>query len=241
MTAAKRAWESGSGYLALVRPPGHHSGRDYYGGFCYFNNIAIAAEYMLRNYASKVAIVDIDVHHGNGTADIFYSRKDVLYISTHQWGIYPGTGHESETGSDEGMGYTVNIPFRSGTGDATYMMAMDEIIEPVLEEYRPDIILVSLGLDAHLLDPLADLTLSSKGYTMLTMALNEIARKLSGGRIAYILEGGYSPEALADTMPGIVLEGDIESYKYDSSPDNEYTGMDIIDKVKKIQKKFWGI
>src|SRR5206468_467314 len=152
-------WATG----ALVRPPGHHAGPDYGGGFCYLNNVAVAAAEQAAA-GRKVAILDYDAHHGNGTRDIFADSSSVLYVSTHQFGIYPGTGPAEDVGTGEGRGFTVNIPFTAGCGDASYRAAADSIIEPILTAVRPDVILVSLGIDAHYRDPLTSLTLSSPAY-----------------------------------------------------------------------------
>jgi len=130
--------------FALVRPPGHHAGTMFGGGFCYLNNIAVATERALES-SKRVAIIDLDVHHGNGTADIFRSREDVLYISTHQYGIFPGTGHIKEVGTGVGEGYTINVPLPAGTGDRTFMYGMDRLILPVLERYDPSFVLVSIA------------------------------------------------------------------------------------------------
>jgi acetoin utilization deacetylase AcuC-like enzyme len=202
---AVTAVDAGSPALVLPRPPGHHAGRDYYGGFCYFNNIAVAAEYLIRHRGlARVAIVDIDVHHGNGTADIFARRRDVLYISTHQWGIFPGTGALDDCGRAEGEGFTVNLPLPGGEGVATFGRVLSELIEPILRQYRPEAILVSMGLDAHYMDPLASIQLTSQGLSDVCLALDALAHDLCSGRILYVLEGGYHLEAIAETTAALV-------------------------------------
>ncbi|HEV8594363.1 MAG TPA: histone deacetylase, partial [Thermoplasmata archaeon] len=152
--------------FALVRPPGHHAGPDYGGGFCYFNNVAIAAQALLQRLP-RVAILDFDAHHGNGTSDIFAGSRDVLYVSTHQWGIFPGTGPAEYVGEGRGEGYTVNLPFPARCGDATFELAFREVIAPIVRQFLPDAILVSFGGDAHYKDPLTGLALTSPGYLSL--------------------------------------------------------------------------
>ena len=199
--AAQRVTDgSFSNALCLPRPPGHHATPTRAMGFCLFNNVAIAAEWLLRNgHAQRVAVLDYDVHHGNGTQDVFYERGDVLYISLHQYGypFFPGTGHWSEHGAGAGEGTNVNIPLAAGSGDAVHMAALERIVDPIVRRYRPDFILVSLGFDAFWADPLASLRLSIGGaYTPLLRSARDLAAELCGGRLVVVLEGGYNPQAL---------------------------------------------
>ena len=178
------------------RPPGHHAVRASGMGFCLLNNIALAAQYLLQvGGAQRIAIIDLDLHHGNGTQDIFYDRGDVLYISTHQFPHYPGTGHFSETGAGEGAGATVNIPFPPSSGDRAYAAAMQSVILPHLERFQPEMLLVSLGFDAHWRDPLGGLLLTVDGYGALVAGLARWSGDNCGGRLALFLEGGYDLEA----------------------------------------------
>jgi acetoin utilization deacetylase AcuC-like enzyme len=191
--------------FALTRPPGHHATRGQGMGFCLLNNIALAAETLLQqDKASRLAVVDIDLHHGNGTQDIFYQRGDVLYISTHQSPLYPGTGWLEEMGAGAGVGKNANFPFPPGTGDIAFITVMDELIVPLLERYEPEMILVSYGFDAHWSDPLGHLLLSAAGYQSLIQRLTEFADLHCQGRIAVFLEGGYNLEAAAICSWGVV-------------------------------------
>jgi acetoin utilization deacetylase AcuC-like enzyme len=228
--------------MALLRPPGHHAGPDYSGGFCYFNNIALAAQH-LREKVDRVAVVDIDVHHGNGTSDIFSKRSDILYISTHQWGIFPGTGPITYAGEGAGEGYTVNLPFTGRCGDTTYVKAFDEIVEPVTNQFRPEALLVSLGGDAHYMDPLATLSLSSHGYITLADRLYEMAKTNCKGRISFYLEGGYHTRALAEIVAGIMGRFADKNLAIEFSKvyDGHLFGADIIERVKEIHSSYWKI
>jgi len=183
--------------FALVRPPGHHAERDRAMGFCFYNNVAVAAAHALANGLARVAIVDIDVHHGNGTQWIFYDDPRVLYVSSHQFPYYPGTGAASEVGQGAGAGFTVNVPLEAGATDADYQLAYGAIVRPVLEQFAPQLVIVSAGFDAHERDPLASMRVTTAGYASLMNGL----RLWSGdAALAAVTEGGYDLAALRECV-----------------------------------------
>jgi acetoin utilization deacetylase AcuC-like enzyme len=183
------------------RPPGHHAEKNQGMGFCIINNAAVAAESLISNHnINRVAIIDWDVHHGNGTQNIFYSRPDVLYISLHQYPFYPGSGATSERGTGEGDGCTMNIPLPGGTGDDVYLQKFNEIVIPKMEHYKPEFILISCGFDAHRDDLLGGMNLSEQAFGTMTSLLVKFANEFSEGRIFSLFEGGYTPAANAASL-----------------------------------------
>ena len=189
--------------FCAVRPPGHHAEPNRAMGFCLFSNIAIGARYLQQRHGvGKVAIVDFDVHHGNGTQACFEKDPTVYFASLHQHPAtcYPGTGFEWETGAGPGRGFTLNIPFDPGAGDLEYVEAMSSRVVPAVEQFRPDVLMVSAGFDAHQADPLASISLSEEGFEMLTRSLVGVADRCCGGRMISVLEGGYSLRALGRSV-----------------------------------------
>jgi len=193
--------------FALVRPPGHHALPGRAMGFCFFNNIAVAASWLTTSGGlERVMILDWDVHHGNGTQAIFYSSRRVLYASTHQYPFYPGTGGLNELGAGEGKGYTVNLPMPATFGDAEYLAAFDRILMPIGRQFRPQAILVSAGFDAHHRDPLANMQVTEAGFAAMARRIKRLAAECCDGRLVLALEGGYDLEALAASVQAVLEE-----------------------------------
>ena len=187
--------------FALLRPPGHHAEREAAMGFCLFNNVAILARYLQSQHGlDKIAIIDWDVHHGNGTQHSFEEDPSVLYVSTHQYPYYPGTGAAYETGNGRGRGATLNCPMPAGATDSAYERAFFEEILPKLDHFKPECVIISAGFDAHRDDPLADVQLSTGCFRWMTERLMEVAAQHAGGRLLSVLEGGYNLERLGDCV-----------------------------------------
>ena len=191
--------------IALVRPPGHHAERDRAKGFCIFNNAAIGAKYALARYGfERILIADWDLHHGNGTQHTFYADPAVLYVSTHQYPYYPGSGHFTEIGEGEGRGYTINIPLSYGHNEYDYANIFRHILHPVTLQFRPQLILVSAGFDIYSQDPLGGMDVSEEGFARLTDLIMEMADEVCAGRMVVTLEGGYNLEGSARSAREVV-------------------------------------
>ena len=188
--------------FVACRPPGHHATAENSMGFCIFNNAAIAANHALNNYkdVGRVAIVDWDVHHGNGTQGIFYSEPDVCFLSLHQYPWYPGTGSRGETGQGRGLGYNLNIPIKANTSAAEHVRMFEAAIEDVASRITPDLIVISAGFDAHLNDPLGQLRLEDGNFAAMTAVIKDWASQACGGRVVSLLEGGYDIDSLGGTV-----------------------------------------
>ena len=191
--------------FALVRPPGHHALRNQAMGFCLFNTIAIGAQHLKRTHgAQRVLIVDWDVHHGNGTQDAFYDDPSVLFISTHQYPYYPGTGALEETGAKEGEGYTINVPLPAGCADAEYLRVFHDVVVPAAQRFEPQWILVSAGFDAHRRDPLGGMAVTEEGFAGMAEHLLQLADQYTEGKVAFLLEGGYDLAALRNSVAAVL-------------------------------------
>ena len=186
--------------FSIGRPPGHHAVEDDAMGFCFFNNAAVAAQAVIdRGEADRVAIFDWDVHHGNGTQDIFYDQSDVFYASIHEDGLYPGSGAIQETGEGDAEGTTMNVPFRPGTTTAAYLEVLDEVLGPAIEAFDPDLFLISAGFDAHEHDPISRMRVSTEGFGCLADAVRGVADDADAA-LAFVLEGGYGLDTLSDSV-----------------------------------------
>lgn len=191
--------------VALPRPPGHHARPAQAMGFCLLNSVAVAAAHARSRGLTRVAIIDWDVHHGNGTQEMFWQQPGVLYVSTHQFPFYPGTGDVDEIGEGEGKGYTVNVPLLAGAGDDVYGSAFERVVLPVLESYAPELVLVSAGFDAAMRDPLAQMEVSAEAFGWMAAGIARIADATAKGRMALVLEGGYDLVALEGSLKASII------------------------------------
>jgi acetoin utilization deacetylase AcuC-like enzyme len=234
--------------FALVRPPGHHAGPYYAAGFCLFNNVAVAAVHLLRRCGfERVSIIDIDAHHGNGTQEIFYNTKKVLYVSLHEDPFdFPGTGFIDEVGEGEGLGYNVNIPFPFRAGTKAYLKAVDEIVVPVVRQYAPQFVLISAGYDGHFSDPVAKLSLSAVAYASFFEKILDLASTLCEHRLVAVLEGGYSFRFLGELVALSISKMAGFSYPVGREtpplrPRVERQAEKVIREVKEVQSAFWDL
>ena len=234
--------------FALVRPPGHHAGKYSACGFCIFNNIAIATKYLLKEFKLKrILILDIDAHHGNGTQEIFYGTNKVLYISLHEDPReFPRKGFIDEIGEGEGLGYNVNVPLPFRTGDQIYLKAMNEIVKPIIKQYKPQFILVSAGLDGYYADPVGSLSLSALCYQEVYETIVNVASEMCGGKLALVLEGGYSLRFIGKLAVAAVAKMSGAVYSIEDKVPTTKThvneqGEKVIKQVKQVQKAFWNV
>jgi acetoin utilization deacetylase AcuC-like enzyme len=220
--------------FAGLRPPGHHCEVERPMGFCLFNNVAVAAQHALDSHgAERVAVFDWDVHHGNGTNDIFHARRDVLYVSIHQSPLYPGTGPLSDVGSGDGEGFTVNLPVPPGAGEETWLSLVQHIVTPALCAFAPSLILVSAGFDAHRADPLAQCTLATESFAKMATHVASTARAL-GVPFGAVLEGGYDLDALAASVAAT-----LEAFADDSAEPDDFTRDEVTGRAGEVIKQYW--
>ena len=226
--------------FAFVRPPGHHAERQRAMGFCLFNNVAVGAAYLRQHHGlQRVLIMDWDVHHGNGTQHIFEHEPGVLYISTHQYPYYPGTGAVEEVGRGDGEGYVVNLPFPAGFGDAEYREAFARVIEPIACQYAPQFVLISAGFDAHVRDPLGGMQVTEAGFKAMARSLLAIARECSGGHCAAILEGGYDLTAIHNSAAEVLGELRDASGVELPSPTEASRAGPLLERITRVQQRYW--
>jgi len=223
--------------FALVRPPGHHAERNRAMGFCLFNSVAVGAQYLRKQFGLKrILIMDWDVHHGNGTQHSFYDDPEVLYVSTHQYPYYPGTGAVEEVGRGQGEGYTVNLPLPAGCGNPDYQEMFEQIIDPICRQFAPEFVLISAGFDAHIRDSLGGMQVTEEGFGTMARVLLRIAHNLARGRCAAILEGGYDLEGLQKSVLTVLDEMSGNALIADLSP---LTPRGVSALAREVQQQYW--
>lgn len=228
--------------FAIVRPPGHHALAGRAMGFCLFNNVAIAASYLVqRRGLKRVAIVDWDVHHGNGIQDIFYGSSSVLYFSTHQFPFYPGTGSLDEIGAGGGAGFTVNLPMPARFGDHEYLRGFDDVLAPILRQFRPEFILISSGFDAHFRDPLGGMHVTEAGFASMARRVKRLAGECCNGRMVAALEGGYDLRGLTDSGRMVIDEMGRDADEPDPPAGDGDRVIPIIERSHYFLSPYWKI
>jgi acetoin utilization deacetylase AcuC-like enzyme len=222
--------------FAGLRPPGHHCETSRPMGFCLFNNVAVAAQHALDSSGvERVAVFDWDVHHGNGTNDIFHARRDVLYISIHQSPLYPGTGPIRDVGSGDGEGYTVNLPVPPGAGEPIWLSLVQHVVTPILRSFEPDLVLVSAGFDAHRSDPLAQCTLATESFAKMATHVVWTSREL-GVPLGAVLEGGYDLDALASSV-AVTLE----AFGMESAEPDAFASEEVTERAAAFLRRYWPV
>ncbi len=234
---ALEQWDEGRVPFALVRPPGHHATPDRAMGFCLFNNVAIAARKLLAQGMERVAIVDWDVHHGNGTQAAFYDDPRVLFCSLHQWPLYPGSGWSTECGDGDGEGFTVNVPLPVGCDDGDYAGAVEQVVEPIVDQFAPQAVLVSAGFDPHADEPLASLQMSEAGFAAIALRLLSLAQRHCEGCLALALEGGYDRPSTSRSAAAVLAA--IRAERAPAVGPAGEKAQAAIDRARGIQGRFW--
>jgi acetoin utilization deacetylase AcuC-like enzyme len=238
--AATRLWGRGLVSFALIRPPGHHATPDRAMGFCLFDNIAIAAARLLTEGYERVAILDWDVHHGNGTQAAFYDEPRVLFVSLHQWPHYPGSGFFNECGEGDALGRTVNLPLPAGSTDADYAHAFEAVVEPIVRQFAPQAILVSAGQDIHRADPLGGMLVTHAGFADMALRCVRLARDFCEDRLAFVLEGGYDRDATARSVEAVLRAVTDEAAPAIAAEGTDRTAAAIA-RARETQAAFWDI
>jgi acetoin utilization deacetylase AcuC-like enzyme len=236
---ATRLWDRGLVAFALIRPPGHHATPDRAMGFCLFDNIAIAAARLLMQGYERVAIVDWDVHHGNGTQAAFYAEPRVLFVSLHQWPHYPGSGFFTECGEGAAEGTKVNLPLPAGCTDGDYAAAFTAVVEPVVRQFRPQALLVSAGMDIHRVDPLGEMRVTEDGFAQMALRCVRLAQDLCDGKLAFVLEGGYDRAATASSVEA-VLRAVLDERAPEAGAGTE-RGAAAVERARETQAAYWDV
>ena len=235
---AVELWDDGLVPFALIRPPGHHATPDRAMGFCLFNNVAIAARRLLNAGCERIAILDWDVHHGNGTQAAFYDEPRVLFVSLHQWPHYPGSGFFNECGGAGAEGRTVNLPLPAGCDDGDYASAFERVVEPIVDQFAPQAILVSAGQDIHVDDPLGNMRVTEAGFAGLALRCVRLAAQC-GGKLAFVLEGGYDRAATAGAVEAILRAvADEDAPAVHGGTDK---GAAAIARAREVQSQYWDV
>jgi len=235
---AVELWDDGLVPFALIRPPGHHATPDRAMGFCLFNNVAIAARRLLDAGCERVAILDWDVHHGNGTQAAFYNEPRVLFVSLHQWPHYPGSGFFNECGGAGAEGRTVNLPLPAGCDDGDYASAFERVVEPIVDQFAPQAILVSAGQDIHVDDPLGNMRVTEVGFADLALRCVRLAAQC-GGKLAFVLEGGYDRTATAGAVEAILRAVADEDAPFVMGGTDK--GAAAIARAREVQSQYWDV
>ena len=234
------------GSYALVRPPGHHARPGEAMGFCFFNNVAICARYAAKKYGlSRILVVDWDEHHGNGTEEIFYNDNSVLYFSVHRDGNYPGTGQIDQAGKGAGAGFNINVPLPRRCSDDDYEYVFRQILQPVANAYKPELVLISAGMDTHAKDPIGQMNMSGNGYSRLASVVLEIAGRCCGGATVFVLEGGYNLQALAEGVLAVINTMVNWDLKEANLPEEDLmvkkAVKNAVSSVRRLHERYWPV